>query len=288
VEGRREGKDRDADTTGSRRAGRAEAEDLTLIEERGPASYVAEFVGTTFLVFFVTAAIVLFAPGPAELPQGAPPGTPVDQPFQDWAVIGLVHVFVLFALIQSLAIISGAHFNPAVTVALAAIRQIRPIDAAIYIVVQLAGGVLGALATKAFLSDEGEALNHGATELNPRIEQDMFPAGFALEAIGTFFLVWVIVGVAVNPRAARDWAAWAIGATLGLVVMVIGPLTGGGFNPARVFGPAITSKAFEGADTFIVAYLLGPIVGALLAAGLYFYLFILPGRKGPAGMGPVG
>ena len=70
--------------------------------------------------------------------------------------------------------------------------------------------------------------------------------------------------------------------------MVIGPLTGAGLNPARVFGPAIVSKAFEGWDTFVVAYLLGPLVGALLAAGIYFYLFILPGKKGAGGMGPVG
>jgi glycerol uptake facilitator protein len=301
LEGRREPRDteraaesrtgRIAESVRRRRLEPAGVPEDMLPEERGPASYLAEFLGTFALVFFVTMAVVLFLPGPEPAQQPALPGQPppeAEQPFQDWAVVGLVHVFVLFLLIQTLAIISGAHFNPAVTVALAAIRQIRGIDAAIYVVVQLAGATLGALCTKLILDDEGEPLHHGATEVSRRVEQDIFPAGFAVEAIGTFFLVWAIVGVAVNPRALKDWAGLVIGGTLGLAVMTMGPITGGGFNPARVFGPALVSNHFEGIDTFIVAYVLGPVVGALLAASVYFYLFILPGRKGPGGMEPVG
>ena len=108
-------------------------------QDRGTAAYIAEFIGTFALVFFITMVVSLF------LEHGAP-GLP--QPFIDWSVIGLVHVFVLFMLIQTLAIVCGAHFNPAVTLALTAIREIKPIDAGIYIVVQLAGGTLGALVTK--------------------------------------------------------------------------------------------------------------------------------------------
>src|SRR4051794_26178673 len=85
--------------------------------DRGPAAYVAELIGTFALVFFVTMVVSLYVTAPT-------PNSPV-QPFIDWSVIGLVHAFLLFMLIQTLAVISGAHFNPAVTIGLAAIRQIR-------------------------------------------------------------------------------------------------------------------------------------------------------------------
>ena len=247
--------------------------------ERGPAAYIAEFIGTFALVFFITAALSLYV---------TPPTAQNPTPFIDFSVIGLVHVFVLFMLIQTLAVASGAHFNPAVTAAMTALRQINPVEAAIYVVVQLAGGVAGAFVTKALLNDEGNPLNYGATEVSEgRLQGDVLP-GMVAEALGTFFLVWVIVGVAVNPRAAKDWAAFAIGATLGMLVMVIAPLTGAGFNPARSFGPALVSGDFGGIDTFLLVYVLAPLVGAILAAVAYFNLVIAPGKKEPGGFEPVG
>src|SRR6185503_10491165 len=182
---------------------------------------------------------------------------------------GLVHAFLLFGLIQTLGLISGAHFNPAVTTAMTVLRQIKPPDAVIYIVAQLAGAVAGALITKALLLDEGKAENYGATTVSNVINGDILP-GMAAEALGTFFLVWVILGVAVNPRATKEWAALAIGAALGMGVMVIAPLTGAGFNPARSFGPAIVSGDWGGADTFLLVYVLAPVIGALVACFLYF------------------
>jgi MIP family channel proteins len=256
------------------------------IPERGPAANAAEFIGTFMLVLAVCTVVSLFVPAPVS--QG--PGAPAFQGFIDFSVIGLVHVFVLFMLIQTLAIICGAHFNPAVTIALGAIRQIRWIDAAIYIVCQLAGAVLGALVVKLLLDPIGEApIYWGALDVSNKLEDSIFK-GMVVEAIGTFFLVWAIVGVAVNARAARNWAGLVIGGTLGLVVMLFAPLTGGGFNPARAFGPALVGGdgAWHGADQFLVVYCLGPIVGALLAAAVYFYIFILPGKKGAEGMAPVG
>ena len=129
------------------------------MQDRGPAAYIAEFIGTLLLVFFITAAVSLYVTAPSQQN---------PNPFIDFSVIGLVHVFVLFGLIQTLAVISGAHFNPAVTAAMAALRQISLIDAAIYIVAQLAGGVAGALLTKALLLDEGKAVNYGAPLASPR------------------------------------------------------------------------------------------------------------------------
>jgi glycerol uptake facilitator protein len=248
---------------------------VTEVQDRGPAAYIAEFVGTLLLVFFITAVVSLFV-------------SPDPQNFTDFSVVGLVHTFLLFGLIQTLGLISGAHFNPAVTVVMTALRQIKPPDAAIYIVAQLAGGVAGALITKLLLENEGEAVNFGATLVSQRIlEGDILP-GMVAEALGTFFLVWVIVGVAVNPRATKEWAALAIGAALGMAVMVFAPLSGAGFNPARAFGPAIVSGEFGGADTFLLVYVLAPIIGALLAGFLYFSLAAAPGRRGVGGAEPVG
>jgi glycerol uptake facilitator protein len=248
------------------------------VQERGPAAYIAEFVGTFALVFFVTAAVSLYV---------TPPTQANPTPFIDFSVIGLVHVFVLFMLIQTLAVASGAHFNPAVTAAMTALRQISPADAGIYVISQLAGGVAGALLTKGLLLDEGEPGNYGAVSVSDRLDGAVFP-GMVVEFIGTFFLVWVIVGVAVNPRGAKEWAGFAIGATLGMLVMVLAPLTGAGFNPARAFGPALVGDFFNGGGDFILVYVIAPLLGAVAAALAYFRLYITPGAKEPGGIGPVG
>lgn len=248
------------------------------MQDRGPAAYIAEFIGTLLLVFFITAVVSLYVVAPSQ----ANPN-----PFIDFSVIGLVHAFLLFALIQTLAVISGAHFNPAVTLVMTALRQMNPADAAVYIVAQLGGGVGGALVTKLLLEDEGRGVDYGATLVSARLEGEVLP-GMVVEAVGTFFLVWVIVGVALNPRATKEWAALAIGATLGMLVMVLAPLTGAGFNPARSFGPALVGDNFGGAGDFLLVYVLAPIVGALLAGFAYFHLFIAPGKKGVGGAEPVG
>jgi MIP family channel proteins len=249
------------------------------VQDRGPAAYLAEFIGTLLLVFFICAVVSLYGPEASEQN---------PNPFVDFGVIGLVHVLLLFVLIQTLAIVSGAHFNPAVTAALTGLRQIKPADAGIYILAQLAGAVAGALLVKAILLNEGEAENYGTPSVSePLLDGSIF-SGMVVEAIGTFFLVWAIIGVAVNPRATKDWAAFAIGGALGMGVMVLAPLTGAGFNPARSFGPALVSGEWGGFDTFVIVYVIGPVVGALVAAFLYFQIFIAPGKKGVGGAEPVG
>jgi MIP family channel proteins len=248
------------------------------VQDRGPAAYLAEFIGTLMLVFFICAVVSLYGPEPS--PQN-------PNPFIDFSVIGLVHVFALFVLIQTLAVVSGAHFNPAVTAAMTALRQIKVADAGIYVLAQLAGAVAGALLVKGILLDEGETENYGAPAVTDLLEGGIF-AGMVVEAIGTFFLLWAIIGVAVNPRATVDWAALAIGGALGTAVMVLAPLTGAGFNPARSFGPALVSGEWGGADDFLLVYVVGPVVGALVAALLYFQIFIAPGKKGVGGVEPVG
>ncbi len=220
------------------------------MEERGTAAYIAEFIGTFIFVMALTMIVSLWGPS------------------GQFVMIPLLSAFVLMMLVQTLGNVSGAHFNPAVTIALVSIKKIKPIDALIYIMLQLAGGILGALFTKGILLDEGRVTNYGATT----IEKSTIgvPEGLAVEVVFTFLLVWAIVGVATNPKAARDWAGFVIGATLGIGVMVAAPLTGAGLNPARSFGPALVS----GVWTDFWVYVVGPIVGGVVAAVAYYKLFI--------------
>jgi MIP family channel proteins len=227
------------------------------VEERGVAAYVAEFLGTFFLVLFITTAVSVV----------------VGIRVFDFVLIGLVHAFVLAMLIYTLGATSGAHFNPAVTVGLAALRKISVVDAVIYIVLQLAGGVAAALVTKGLLTDEGKLAQYGAATPSAFIS---FRGTLALvvEVIGTFVLMWAIMGTAVNPRGERSWAGLVIGITLGVAVMAFGPLDGGSFNPARWFGPAVVSGTF----TAGWAYVVGPLVGALAAGFGYTFLVLRPAQ----------
>ena len=92
--------------------------------------------------------------------------------------------------------------------------------------------------------------------------------GSIVEAIGTFCLVLVILAAVYSKKSFKEWAPLAIGTTLGFIVMVGGPLTGGSFNPARWFGPALVGNEWGG----VWPYLVGPIVGSLLAAAVFRFV----------------
>ncbi|MEA2495963.1 MAG: glycerol uptake facilitator protein [Thermoleophilaceae bacterium] len=226
-------------------------------------AYAAEFLGTFLLVLFI--GLILASNSNAGL------GT------TNFAVIGLLHAFVLAMLIASLGAVSSAHFNPAVTIALRSLRKISATDAAIYIVAQLAGAVCAALVVKLVLTNPADVTNYGAPAVNKTFVSGNAGAA-AAELIGTFVLVWAILATAVNPRGDHAWAPWMIGATLGLAVMAIGPITGAGLNPARAFGPALVANAFGGAGSFLLVYVLAPIAGALLA-GVGYRLIVLERRS---------
>ena len=231
------------------------------MQDRGLAAYIAELVGTLLLVFFITSVVALYV------------ATGQNSQFgSDFAVVGLTHFLLLFSLIISIGVASGGHFNPAVTTAFIIVRRIDPIDGLVYILAQLSGGVLGALLTKAFLLDEGRASDYGTPKVSALLAGGF--QGGMVEAIGAFVLVLTILAVALNPEI-RRWAALAAGGALGMLVMVLGPLTGGSFNPARWFGPALVGNHFTDA----LAYIIGPIVGAALAAAVY--RFIIEPSSGP-------
>ena len=231
-------------------------------EPRGPAAFAAELVGTFLLVFFVCGFLSIAANRPLGV---------------ELAALGLVHAFTLMVLVYALGGTSGAHFNPAVTAALLAIRRISPANAAVYVVCQLVGGVAGALLVLLLFNDVGEAANYGATAIDAEVLPNGSEwLGLIAEAIGTFLLMWTIMGVAVNPRGEAALAGVAIGGALGAAVMVVGPATGAGLNPARWLGPAIAAGEF--ADFWI--YIVGPLIGAL-AASLGYRALVLERRLLP-------
>jgi MIP family channel proteins len=225
------------------------------VQDRGLAAYIAELIGTFLLVFFVCSVVVLFVATGNQAQFGS-----------DFAVVGLLHAFALFGLIVMFGVVSGGHFNPAVTLAAAAIRRIEPLDALVYILAQLSGGVLGALLCKGLLLDEGRATNYGTPEVSGLLGGAF--QGAIIEALGTFCLVLVILAAVYSVKSVKDWAPLAIGCTLGFIVIVGGPLTGGAFNPARWFGPALVANSFS--DVWV--YIVGPIVGAVVAAGVFLFV----------------
>jgi MIP family channel proteins len=226
-------------------------------------------LGTLFLVFVVGTVVTLFVQS-----------SPDAQTGSDFAVVGLVHAFMLFGLIIAFGAVSGGHFNPAVTLAATIHKRIDPVDAVVYVLAQLSGAVLGALLVKGILLDEGRALGYGNAEVSSLLGGNF--QGFIVEGLGTFLLVLVILAVAMNPRARQEWAPFAIGTTLGFLVMIFGPLTGGSFNPARWFGPALIGDGIDGSD--LLVYVLGPIVGALLA--FLVYRFVIAGPQFAEGPEP--
>lgn len=222
------------------------------MEQKGAPAYIAELLGTFVLVVFIGLVVSISSKG--------------GLGYTDWAVIGLVHAFVLALLVAALAGASGAHFNPAVTTTLLALKKIRGADAGIYILMQLAGATLAALFVKGLVLDEGRPVNWGATLLGKSFLQDNKFAGFAAEGIGTFALLLAICGAAVVVRNRSDITAWVIGGALGMAVMCIGPLTGAGLNPARAFGPMLVAGVLDNNfGTFLIVYTLGPIIGGLIA-----------------------
>jgi glycerol uptake facilitator len=225
-------------------------------------AYAAELIGSFGLVLFIVLVLTVSAPPPVGL--GGP----------NFAVVGLVHAFALMLLIAALGGVSGGHFNPAVTVAMLSARRIGLRDACAYVAMQLAGAVLAVLVVKALMNASGSAAHFGAPKVTTgRFLDGSAVKGMVAEGIGTFFLMWAIMGTVVNPRGERAWGAFVIGATLGLAVMCIAPLTGAGLNPARAFGPALFG-GFGPAGDWLLAFVVGPVAGAVIAAQLYSALVI--------------
>jgi aquaporin NIP len=187
----------------------------------------------------------------------------------DLGVVGIALVFglVIMVMVYATGHLSGAHINPAVTVAFTVTRHFPARDAVAYIAAQLAGATAGALLLLAIWT--GQPANLGATL--PSVG-----TGSALlyEIVLTAFLMFVIMAVATDTRAVGAAAAIAIGGTVGLDALFGGPVTGASMNPARSFGPALAA----GEWTSFWIYVVGPVVGA--AAGAMAYQLVRGAEPG--------
>lgn len=182
--------------------------------------------------------------------------------------IALTFGLIILVMIAATGHISGAHFNPAVTVAFAVARHFPWIEVVYYVVAQTLGAILGALTLWALF---GNTAQLGATTPSSNATQS-----FVLEIVLTAFLMFVIISVATDTKALGAPAAIAIGFTVMLDALWGGPISGASMNPARSFGPALVAGVWN--DQWI--YWLGPLIGAVI--GALVYEFIREPRRQPA------
>lgn len=235
---------------------------------------VTEGIGTALLVYFGagSAAITLM------ISQGTKPtssfniGIGALGGLGDWLAIGLAFAFVIAAVIYATGRISGAHINPAVTIALWATKRFSSTDCCAYVIAQLIGAAVGSLLFAASAGMEAVTIGGlGATAPFPGISMGQ---AILAEFIGTFILMLVIMGVAVDRQAPVGFAGLAIGLTVGGVITTTGNIAGASLNPARTFGPYLGDLILGGTNHFgtFAIYLIGPILGAVAAAFLYDWL----------------
>ena len=213
-----------------------------------PRASAAELIGTFILVF---AGIAVATAATLRQPIAGPP------------LDSLAVALALAAIVAAIGHVSGAHVNPAVTLGLAATGKFPWRGVPYYLVAQLVGAILAALATWAvFGSPSQEEAKLGAT-----YPTDAATVGQALlvEFLITFILVYVVLAVATDSRAPSQAAPLAVGFALFIGVAIGGPISGGSVNPARSLGPMIAA----GDLTSFWLYIVGPIVGGVLAAFVY-------------------
>jgi MIP family channel proteins len=209
---------------------------------------VAEAIGTFTLIFIGAGAIII---------TGA----------QNLVAIAFAHGLAIAIMVSTLGHISGGLFNPALTIGLWVTRRLDAMSMVGFILAQLAGAVVAALALVVLFPEVmRQATSLGTPVLNPGVD---FLQGVGIEVVLTFFLMLAVFGTALDPRGPR-LGGLVIGLVITMSIFAAGTLTGAALNPARAFGPALLSGTWANH----LVWWIGPIIGAVLAALLYHYVFM--------------
>ncbi len=214
-----------------------------MINHRLP-QYIAEFIGTFFMVFFGCGSMVLAQVNPSFAGSSIP----------------IIWGGVVSIMIYAVGHISGAHFNPAVTLAFWLTRKFPLKRLPGYVFSQTLGAIV---ASGLIQFIWGGAHDFGATYMSVPLLQ-----GFVVEVLLSFALMFVITSVATDTRAVGELAGLAIGSTVALAAFVGGPLTKASMNPARSLGPAV----MIGEVSSVWPYLIAPCVGTVLGAITYEWI----------------
>lgn len=213
-------------------------------------AYLAEFLGTFFWCFAGIGAVLS--------------GTPAVGAGGGLVAVALATGLALSVAVNAFGGISGAHFNPAVTIGMLVTRRIGAAAAGVYVLVQLAGATAAALVCQAIFPADAAAQGL----LGLPLPQAWVSIGTLVlaEAVMGFLLMMAIFGTAIDERGrAVTIGGFGIGLTVAFNILAAGAITGASMNPARAFGPALVS----GIWTFHIYYWIGPILGTVLAALLY-------------------
>lgn len=205
------------------------------------AKFAAEAIATFALVFCGTSAIVA-----NEISGGAVTHVGVS----------LVFGLIVLAMIYSVGHISGAHMNPAVSLAFATLKRFPVAELPLYFLAQAIGAISASLLVKAIFP--------ASRSLGATLPSGTLPQSFWLEFVLTFLLMFVIIGVAHDERAEGAMAGIAIGGTVTLEALFGGPISGASMNPIRSIAPALVSGHLAGVWLYLVAPTFGAVAGAMV------------------------
>jgi MIP family channel proteins len=224
-----------------------------------PQKMVAEFFGTFALIFMGVGSIC----ADKFIINGGNPG--------GLGLLGIAaaHGLAIAIMVTAVGHISGGHLNPAVTAGVWVTRRISTFDALLYWIAQLAGATAAAYTIKFVVPEDiWTAVHLGTPGLAANLPRT---SGMAIEAVMTFFLVFVVFATAVDERGAfKSIAGFAIGLTITMGALMGGPLTGAAINPARAFGPALAGHFWANHGV----YWAGPLIGGVVAGTLYDWVFL--------------